>query len=84
MDDARVAALGEKRPKIVALCSGSMPQQIDLRRLFQQGLLTVAIISRDAPVLRSSDGRERFKSLFTIVTSANASDHLPLVARSHP
>jgi hypothetical protein len=83
LDDARIAALGEKRPKIVALCSGWMPRRVDLRRLFQQGLLTVAIVSRDGSSPRSRDGRERFNSLFTIVTSANASD-LPFVARSSP
>jgi hypothetical protein len=83
LEESRVAAFGEKRPKIVALCSGWMPRKIDLRRLFEQGLLTVAIVSRDAPVSRSTNARERFNSLFTIVTSENAHD-LPLVARSNP
>jgi hypothetical protein len=85
LDDARLAKLGEKRPKTVALCSGSLPRQIDLRRLFQQELLTVAIVSRTGAVPGSSSAtaRNRFDSLYAIVTSANLSD-LPLVARANP
>ena len=85
LDDVRAASLHDKRPKIVALCSGRMPRQIDLRRIFQQELLSVAILSREPslPTPPSSSARQRFDALFTVVTPTNVSD-LPLVASSNP
>jgi hypothetical protein len=67
----------EKRPKIVALCSGTMPRQINLKRLFDDQFLHVAIVSRsetasanptDAP---SAPG---FDTLYAIVKPANVSE----------
>ena len=40
------AQLGEKRPRVVAVCSGDMPRQIDLKAIFADNLLHAAIISR--------------------------------------
>src|SRR4051794_10897500 len=34
--------LGEKRPRIVAVCSGAMPAQVNLKELFQENLLHTA------------------------------------------
>ena len=83
LTDALAAELGQKRPKIVAVCSGSMPRQVDLRNIFQQGLLDLAVISIEhlAPVRTASGSREQFDHLFKVVTTQNLSD-LPLVAKS--
>ena len=40
------AQLGRIKPKIVAFCSGGMPAQIDLRRVFEQGILDAAVVTR--------------------------------------
>ncbi len=38
--------LGRIKPRVVAFCSGSMPAQIDLRRVFEQGVLDAAVVTR--------------------------------------
>ena len=38
--------LGRVKPKVVAFCSGSLAEMIDLRQLFSAGLLHAAVISR--------------------------------------
>ena len=69
------AKLGDKKPRIVAVCSGGMPRQIDLKELFAQNLLQVAIINRPLPGPNpsSDDLREWFDSLYQVVTAANLS-----------
>jgi hypothetical protein len=41
--------LGEIKPEIIAFCSGSLPDQIDLRALFEKQLLRTAVICRRNP-----------------------------------
>jgi hypothetical protein len=36
--------LGEIQPAIVAFCSGSLPESVDLRSLFEEGLLQAAVV----------------------------------------
>jgi hypothetical protein len=36
--------LGEIQPAIVAFCSGSLPESVDLRSLFEEGLLHAAVV----------------------------------------
>jgi hypothetical protein len=82
LSDAQIAQAPEKRPKIIAVCSGWAPRQVNLRRLFEQGLLTTAVISRNEPRGESTgNAQEVFNKNFALVTSANISD-LPLVASS--
>src|SRR5438552_10773346 len=76
LTDAQLAKVGHKPPKILALCSGWMPRQVDLRSIFQQQALDVAVISREHP-MRSGGGkgaREQFDEWFAIVTPQNVSD----------
>ena len=75
------ASLGENRPRVVALCSGSLPEQVNLRELFDQNLLHVAIISRRHPgpaVASSPNLRDSFDQLYQVVTAANLSELPPL------
>ena len=69
--------LGDRKPRVVALCSGGMPRQIDLKELFAQNLLQVGIISRPAPAPEpppSSNPRDWFDHFYQVITSANLSD----------
>ena len=73
----QTARLTEKRPKIVAVCSGAMPSQVNLKRIFDEKLLHVAVISRpdastNAPP--SDAPRSWFDHLYTLVTPANLSE----------
>jgi hypothetical protein len=44
--DAQVMRVGDKRPRIVALCTGTMPEQLNLKKLFDDQFLHAAIVSR--------------------------------------
>jgi len=71
------ARLSEKRARVVAVCSGGMPRQVNLRALFDQNLLHVAILSRaqTAPNLTAPNNlREWFDHFYQVVTRTNISD----------
>ena len=75
LSDDQLAKLGNKRPKILAVCSGAMPQLVDLRRLFDQKLLNIAVISRpDAPRTGAGAGQAAFDRLFKLITPENIAD----------
>lgn len=72
--------LTEINPAIVAFCAGSLAEQVDLRTLFDQGLLHAAVVSRRTPVLGPSPPRDLrgwFDQWFVAVTAANAAN-IPL------
>ena len=74
LTEAQIAQLGDIKPKIVAFCPGVLPQQIDLRRLFESKLLHSAVISRlERPKLatKPKDAQGWFDSCFRIVNAAN-------------
>jgi hypothetical protein len=72
----------EKHAKILAVCSGGIPRQANLRRAFEQGMLNAAVISRpDAGKTSANTPLEIFNQNFTVVTAANLAD-LPLAAAS--
>lgn len=80
------AKLGETKPRILALCSGWMPRQVDLRELFAQNLLHVAVISRSAPTPTapsSNDAKDWFDQFYQIVMKSNLSE-LPLLTNGVP
>jgi len=82
LSDQQASQVRAKSPKIIAVCSGWGPRQVDLRRIFEQGLLTSAVISReDSSKLAAATSRETFERNFAVVTPGNLSD-LPLVVRS--
>ena len=77
LNAAQLAQLSEQRPKVVAVCSGAMPVQVNLKRIFEEKLLHVAVISRpdistNAPP--SDTPRGWFDHLYTLVTPASLSE----------
>jgi len=87
LSEAQRLQLGEVKPRVIAFCSGSIPQQIDLRSLFEQGLLQTAIVSKRnvAVSTQSVSGyRQCFDRCFTIITSENVSMLPPLQTTATP
>ena len=81
LNDEQVSRLAGKRPRILALCSGAMPLQVDLRKMFERQLLLTAVISRTNAPARSTAGSAQaaFDQMFQVVTSANVAE-LPALA----
>jgi hypothetical protein len=66
--------LGQLNPKIIAFCPGALPEQIDLRVLFDAQLLEVAVVSRRNPpplAGKPKDLTEWFDRYYQKVTAAN-------------
>jgi len=86
LTDEQVASLGAKLPKVLAVCSGDMPKQLNLKRMFEQRLLQVAIVSKESAT-RTAPGVEPpqgwFDFLYTIVTPANLAE-LPAQTNARP
>jgi hypothetical protein len=77
LTDDQLRRLGQKRVNVVAVCSGDLPRQVDLRRLFEQKLLHAAIITRLAPLPKPVPGaapRAWFDSLFQVILPGNLDD----------
>jgi hypothetical protein len=76
LEPEQLARLGDRRPHLLAVCSGGAPAQVDLRRLFAQGLLTAAVVSRpDAPARGGPGSRSHaFAQMFMLITAANLRD----------
>jgi hypothetical protein len=72
--DAQLLRIGEKRPKIVALCTGSMPDQLDMKKLFDDQLLHAAVVSRSQltngyPVAAATENS--FDALYAVIGTNN-------------
>jgi len=81
LDAAQLARLNSNRPRVLAVCSGAMPRQVDLKRLFDEKLLHAAVISRDAPAGSSAAGANgEFDRLFKLITPANVAELPPLLS----
>jgi len=77
LEDEQRAGLGETHPRIVALCSGAISEQVNLKQLFDQHLLHVAVVSKpDASSAANTarDLREAFTQFYEVVTPANLSE----------
>jgi hypothetical protein len=77
------ARLGPKRFHVVALCSGAMPRQVSLKRIFDDQLLDVAIISRpviSSPAAPNDTPQGWFDYLYQVITPANLADLPPPAA----
>jgi hypothetical protein len=76
LDPDQLVRLGSKRPRVLAVCSGAMPTQLDLRSIFEEKLLVLAVVSRpNAPSQADGSGRQSaFEQLFTVITPSNLSD----------
>jgi hypothetical protein len=60
------------RPKIVAFCPGNLPGRVDLRPLFEEQLLDVAIVNRGrAPARKGFAANAREQECFQSVSAAN-------------
>jgi hypothetical protein len=74
---SQCAQLGENKPAVVAFCSGSLPALVDLRSLFEQGVLQAAVVDRPAdraPGPRRSNLRACFDQSYLVITAANLAD----------
>ena len=75
LDAGQLARLDASRPLVLAVCSGAMPRQVDLKRLFDQKLLYAAVISRDEPTASSAAGANgEFDRRFKLITPANLAE----------
>lgn len=85
LTDEQFAKLGDKHPKIVAVCSGEMPARLNLKPMFDEKMLQAAILSRKNPSPRSTSGgpRDQFDQWFWLATPANLAD-LPLPTVRNP
>ena len=75
--------LNEINPAIVAFCSGSLCEQVDLRTLFE-GLLHAAVVSRRTPAAAGSPPGDLggwFDQWFVAVTAGNVSN-MPLQTKT--
>ena len=74
---AQKATLPAKYGRVVAVCSGDMPLEINLRSLFDDNLLHAAIVSRRSPgisVPQTDDPQAWYQHFYQTVTSANLGD----------
>jgi hypothetical protein len=77
---AHLQKLKRKPVKVVAVCSGSLPRQINLKVLFDQGVLHLAMLNLERPLLRPADdapARKWFDAYFKLITPEKTGD-LPL------
>jgi hypothetical protein len=65
--------LPETKAAVVAFCSGSLPERVDLRPLFEQGLLQAAIVSKPnvSAGPRPASLQQCFDDHFMVVTPSN-------------
>lgn len=79
LSDEHLSKLRGKRLHVLALCSGAMPMQVNLKEIFDRRLLSAAVVSRpDAPA-QATDPERAFEQMFKVITPANISE-LPPVA----
>jgi hypothetical protein len=76
LSDEQVQKLGAKRSKVFAVCPGALPRRVNLRQVFEQKLLTVAVVTRpDAPAVASpGTAQSAFDQTFKIITADNLSE----------
>ena len=77
LTDLDKSKLKEKGPRVVAVCTGSIPQQVNLRDLFAQGLLHAAILSRPNPETKPPKINKLqawFDNYYLLITEANLND----------
>lgn len=71
------ARVGDRHPKIIAICSGDMPKQVNLKTLFADGFLHAAIVSRPSPALTlpaSDSPADWFNHYYLWITPQNLAD----------
>jgi hypothetical protein len=70
------ARIGEKHPRVVAVCPGDLPLYFNLKPLFADNLLHAAIISRRSPgpAPQSENLSQWFDHFFQWITAQNLAD----------
>ena len=71
------ARLPEKRPHVIAVCSGETPRQVNLKSLFDERALEVVVISRAVPSPNTpptDNLPDWFGAYFQMITSKNLND----------
>ena len=82
LSETQARQLDALKPGIVAFCSGSLPDQLDLRGFFERGLLGAAVVSRRYPLAsQPKDLQGWFDRSYVAVTTA---DDPNLAARGSP
>jgi hypothetical protein len=84
LNETQVGQLAGKRARIVALCTGDTPAQVDLRRLFARDLLHAAIVSQRNVAVAGPEPttvRGWFDRFYRVITPDNVSDLPPPQAR---
>ena len=74
LSEAQRSQLPEAKAAVVAFCSGSLPEHVDLRALFEQGLLQAAVVTKKKAEIRGPQAgslRECFDRSFVIITPSN-------------
>jgi hypothetical protein len=74
-----VRRLGEHPPAVVAFCPGNWLDRVDLRSLFSEGLLQVALVARRDQTRATLDSGN-FNKNYAVVTQANVDDFLATAA----
>lgn len=77
LSSAQLAKLGSHRPGVVAVCSGTMPARVNLRKAFQEESLQIAIVSRrivDSSWPAVDTPAAWFAHLYQIITPDNLTD----------
>lgn len=70
------ARLRPLKAKVVAFCPGTLVETVDLRRLFENGCLHAAVVSRRLSTSESKDQhpvQQEFEALYAIVSSSDLS-----------
>ena len=82
LEPAQFAKLGDRRPRVLAVCAGSLPAQMNLRQLFQRRLLVAAVVSRSDAQAHSTARNKKlaFDQVFKLITPANLAELGPAVA----
>jgi len=81
LDAGQIAKLDGNRPRVLAVCSGAMPRQVDLKRLFDEKLIHAAVISREEPAAASAAGATgAFDRHFKLITPTNLTELPPLLS----
>ena len=71
------ARVGEKHPKVIAVCTGDLPRQVNLKTIFAEQFLHAAIISRPGVGLTtptSEKPADWFQYYFLWITPQNLAD----------
>lgn len=74
LSDQQRFVLGGVRPKVIALCNGAMSANLNLRSLFEAGLLHAAVVSRQFAPTRTDAQRQAPRDFANLYQTYSAKD----------